>query len=87
MKKHVLYMILFITSVATGHSQPEDGIRVLARSWRGDSIVLRWGPLSPASWQLCNQYGYGIERYTLRRNEVFLEPFETTGLTPTPLKP
>jgi fibronectin type 3 domain-containing protein len=71
----------------------EPSIKLIVRSFE-DSIVLRWAPNTPFAWQLLNQYGYRIERYTLVRDSVVLKdksqkilisglkPFELTRWEP-----
>ena len=61
------------------------GVVVLAKSF-GDSVVLRWGPTTPAGWLDGNRFGYVVERIRIHEQsvegEVVAEP-----LTPGPLLP
>lgn len=61
------------TVEASGQSDTllTESIAVSARPTR-DSIVLRWAPLDLTAWQLGNESGYRIERYTLARNGIVL---------------
>ena len=53
-------------------SQPA-GIKLLAKP-KGNSVVLRWAPASPALWQAGNRYGYKLERFTLAPDGSVAEP-------------
>ncbi|MDR3184543.1 MAG: hypothetical protein LBT49_03960 [Prevotellaceae bacterium] len=64
----------------------EDGVRLLCRPVR-DSIMLRWAPANKQAWDLGNEYGYVIERYTILRDGQLTNNRERTVLTETPLKP
>jgi hypothetical protein len=46
---------------------PPERIAVMARP-SGDSIVLRWAPLTFNVWRRANENGYRVERYVLARN-------------------
>jgi fibronectin type 3 domain-containing protein len=63
----------------------EHEVKVLTASY-GDSIVIRWAPTTPASWQLLNQYGYRIERSTIVRDSVVLRTDEKIILNNAPVK-
>jgi uncharacterized protein len=52
-----------------------------------EAIVLRWAPTSPTLWELCNTYGYRVERYTVTRGRQYLGNKERLMLTPEALKP
>jgi hypothetical protein len=36
------------------------------------SVKLRWALTSPIGWKACNEYGFRVERYTLRRDTSWL---------------
>lgn len=61
-------------------------VHILGRA-EEKAIVLRIAPGSPALWQLSNQHGYMIERFTVTRGTQYLGNTERKLLTPTPLKP
>ena len=48
---------------------PKPAIRALTRA-TGRSIILRWAPTTPIAWQLGNENGYTVERYTVEKNGV-----------------
>lgn len=79
---------LFLLSTVRVFSQdaPKDEIKVITRSY-GDSIVIRWAPTTPVAWQLLNQYGYRVERYTIVRDSVVLQDKQQVTLTAKALKP
>jgi fibronectin type 3 domain-containing protein len=63
------------------------GIKVIARV-KADSVILRWGTTTPVSWEIANQSGYLIRRYTVsRNNELVLQNPETITVTPKPILP
>jgi len=61
-------------------------IEVLAKAGQ-ESIMLRWGPNDPVAWERLNEYGYIVERITISRNGILLNPTENKILTELPLKP
>lgn len=65
---------LMSTQQANGQ-QPDpifhEVIAVSARGW-GDSLTLRWAPVTRDLWQVGMQLGYTIERYALSRNGIFV---------------
>lgn len=63
-------------------TEPRPNLRIIARSY-GDSVVLRWGTTSHASWKVAGKAGYIIERYEYSPKGQLSK----TVLTPTPLKP
>lgn len=52
-----------------------------------NSIKLRWAPESPALWQLNNEYGYQIWRYTVSFEGKILSPTPKIVLNQQPIKP
>ncbi|MFM7853901.1 MAG: hypothetical protein ACKO96_18755, partial [Flammeovirgaceae bacterium] len=86
-------MILLVNSRLNAQNVVQPSIKVIVRSFE-DSIILRWAPNTPFAWQLLNQYGYRIERYTVVRDSVVLKdkpqkilmnglkPFELTRWEP-----
>ncbi|MEZ4828389.1 MAG: hypothetical protein R3C61_19175 [Bacteroidia bacterium] len=63
----------------------QSSLAVIGKSY-GDSIVLRWAPVSAGLWAISNQQGYTIERLSYMRPEDF-DPELYRKLTPQPLKP
>lgn len=64
----------------------EPAVRVQGRA-TDRSIKLRWGPNTPVTWQLANQYGYTIERIKLTENGKTLVKPQRSILNLTPIKP
>ncbi len=58
---------------------PKPAIRALARP-TGSSVMLRWAPTTPIAWQLGNESGYTVERYTVEKNgaDIARNPERTT---------
>jgi uncharacterized protein len=85
---HFILLCLFFLSAFSTLSQdvPKDEIKVITRSY-GDSIVVRWAPTTPVSWQLLNQYGYRVERFIIVRDSVVLQDKRQTTLTAQAYKP
>jgi uncharacterized protein len=84
-------VLVFLTSAITNTTaqdslQFQEAIAVVGRP-SPDSILLRWAPLTLATWQLGNQQGYVIEKYTIAREGKIVSPPEKSTLTATPLKP
>ena len=52
-----------------------------------NSIKLRWAPDNPALWQLSNEYGYQIWRYTVSFEGEVLSPNPKVILNQDPIKP
>lgn len=63
-----------------------DGVMLLG-AVKGDSIVLRWGPTTPATWMAGNTYGYIVERQEYTAGPRDSVSSTTTLLTPEPLLP
>jgi hypothetical protein len=49
--------------------------------------MLRWAAADKQAWDLGNQYGYIIQRYTILRNDSFLDNREHRFLSDNPVKP
>ncbi len=85
--KTFFFIIVIFPLVAFPQIQSKkESLKVLADG-RGDSIVLRWAPMSPVVWKLGNKYGYTIERFLFSRNGKVVADKEKKLLTPAPLKP
>ena len=78
--------MVFLIPATISLGQGSNTTMIISKHY-GDSIVLRWAPLSPAAWNLCNKYGYTLERYTITRDSVLLDTKSRMILTPIPLKP
>jgi hypothetical protein len=62
----------------------DPSIKLLAKS-KKDGIWLRWAPVNPTVWQLGNQYGYTVERFTVKSNGDLENPLGEK-LTNAPLR-
>ncbi len=84
----LLFVILskFTEATAQDSLQVKEAIAVVGRP-SPDSILLRWAPLTLKTWQLGNQTGYVIEKYTIARAGNIVSPPEKIVLTEVPLKP
>ncbi|MEN8139449.1 MAG: hypothetical protein ABFR62_13580 [Bacteroidota bacterium] len=85
-KRKIYITLVFLAASIFGFSQEKIELKLVAKSTE-NSIILRWAPADANSWQLNNKYGVKIERYTLKRNNVFLDKPEKQLLTFAPLKP
>lgn len=81
------FVIIFILGCSLiGHAQSvKHKIRVLAKV-NNNGILLRWAPADAVVWQLGNQYGYKIERYTLN-DHGDLDSKDPMNLHTAPIKP
>jgi fibronectin type 3 domain-containing protein len=84
--KKIFVLILIAVSFSAYSQQLQKEVKVIARAFP-DSIVLRWAPTDPISWQLGNQYGYHIVRHTILRDGKVLNQQEKKQLTNTPILP
>lgn len=64
----------FLVMAQDNRSAVEE-IGVLARP-AGDSIILRWAPLTYELWRLGNTDGYRIERYTITRESALISELQ-----------
>lgn len=91
---NTLWGLLLISSIPnTLEAQPtieeKNALSITARAFN-QSIKLRWAPTSMTAWKACNEGGYVLERYTIRRGKEVLTLAERSKpkvLTPKPLKP
>jgi uncharacterized protein len=80
-------IVLFFLQAFAQHGLAQSGdgsIKLLAKS-KKDGIWLRWAPVNPNVWQLGNQYGYVVERFTVKANGDLENPLGEK-LTSTPLR-
>ncbi len=89
--KIILYLFLAGFFLNSGYAQQSIGdddpaIMVRARVIN-NTVKLRWAPNTPTLWKYTNQYGYYIERHTILRGDVILEPRVIKRLNNTPIKP
>ena len=84
MKKHII--LLFFACIPFCNIVAEN-VELLAYPCEQDSVLLRWAPTDKQMWDLGNQYGYVVERYTILRNGEQPDEIERLQLTPEPLKP
>lgn len=78
-----LVFLLFFSFSTYGQSNRS--IEVIAQS-KGDSIWLRWAPVTPVVWQSGNKYGYEIDRYELNEAGEIVTA-QGLRLNPETLKP
>lgn len=86
----ILIGLLFASAVEisthSGYAQSargyDDAIAVKARPF-GDSLVLRWAPLSFEAWRDGNHFGYRIERYLISQKGKIRSSPEKTVLIDT----
>ena len=84
MKKYII--TLFLAGIAFSGIMAEN-VKLLCQPCEKDSIRLRWAPTNKQAWDLGNQYGYVVERYTILRNGKQVDEPEHLLLTSIPLKP
>ncbi|MCA6381266.1 MAG: hypothetical protein IM574_01745 [Cytophagales bacterium] len=87
--KNLIALLSAILSFTGALSQDtaRPGIKVIARV-KADSVILRWGPTTPLGWEIANQSGYIISRYTVsKNNELVLQNPETITVAPKPILP
>jgi uncharacterized protein len=82
----LLCFFFLISLKALSQDVTKDEIKVITRAY-GDSIVVRWAPTTPVAWQLLNQHGYRVERYTIVRDSVVLQDKKQVIFTNQPFKP
>lgn len=88
MKQLVLIVALGLASFAGLAQQVRDTVRVSVRAnVKSDVIQLRWAVNSPGAWKQGTRAGFHVERYTVVRNGVILNPAERVELTAAPLVP
>jgi fibronectin type 3 domain-containing protein len=73
-------------SVIYTQSSVRQTIHIIARPLQ-DSVLLRWAPANYATWELGNQFGYMIERYTIFRDTILVNPPVKKLLVLQPIKP
>ena len=84
MKKVILLLItIHLTGLVSGQNPK---VAVVSKATTS-SIKLRWAPDSPALWQLSNEYGYQIWRYTVSFEGKVLSPTPKVVLNQQPIKP
>ncbi len=77
---------LFPFSIIGQTAAVEPSVKVIADTDKAQ-VLLRWAVDAPTVWKRANTYGYLIERFTIARNGVLINPPERKVLTTTPLKP
>jgi hypothetical protein len=80
--------VVWLLTVNSIWAQSQSTIKILANPKR-TSVVLRWAPTDPFTWQLGNKHGYVIERFVLSENGKLAEQLKGQGkaLTSQPIKP
>src|SRR5690606_9569199 len=85
LKIAVLMCCMCALSFAQNDSITVEAVKATSRM-KDNSVLLRWAPTAPVTWQKGNMYGYIIERYTIKRDGQLLPRQEKILLTPEPLK-
>ncbi|MFM9840584.1 MAG: fibronectin type III domain-containing protein [Cyclobacteriaceae bacterium] len=80
----IIAVISFFTSI--GFAQERGSVKLLAKV-KSNSILLRWAPTDPTTWNSGNTNGYQIERYTIAKGTTILSKPEKLILTKGPFKP
>lgn len=87
MNRILFIFLLFFSTYALGQGQKPrvQGISCV----HSDKVILRWAPNTPLAWELGNQHGYIIKRYTIYRNGILdtASILEEKLLTSVPIKP
>lgn len=85
--KQLLIIFMLFSTYAFGQNQ-KAGVQGLARVLP-DKVILRWAPNTALAWELGNQHGYIIQRYTVYRNGILdtARILEEKSLTPVPVRP
>jgi fibronectin type 3 domain-containing protein len=92
MRKNIHHIFLFALLMGAAHAglaqneALDPAVKVQGRA-TDRSIKLRWGPNTPATWQLANQYGYTIERIKLTENGKSVQNPTKEILNKLPIKP
>jgi fibronectin type 3 domain-containing protein len=81
----IITLLVFMVLAGVGFGQ-ENAVKLIA-SPRPDSILLRWAPSNAYTWNLANEYGYLIKRYTIVKGKKVVKEVTVTDLISTPLKP
>jgi hypothetical protein len=85
MKKH--FVFIFIVLCCASPAPAQGSVALIVRPAQQDSILLRWAPTDKPTWDLGNQYGYVVERYTILRQGELTADKDYRLLTSAPLKP
>lgn len=67
MKKIIFGFLMLVSNVLIWGQEEVESIKVLHYN-TGKEVLLRWAPTSPSAWLKANNYGYSIERYTVKIN-------------------
>lgn len=84
MQRHIFFSFFLFLALGSITAQ---NVKLLLRPCEKDSILLRWAPTDKEAWDLGNQYGYVVERYTILRQGKQSGEVERQQLIPEPLKP
>ncbi len=85
-KRHFVTFLIFQAIIYSSIYSQDSTLHIIARPLP-DSILIRWAPSDYKTWQLGNQYGYIVERYTILRDSSLVKDTEKRILTSSPLKP
>jgi fibronectin type 3 domain-containing protein len=85
------FLVAVLCLVVIGNSQTIEKHQIKGRGWVDDNVVLvRWAPTDAVTWNLCNESGYHVVRYTMMRDGKFTDASERSvpvQLTAEPIKP
>lgn len=81
-----LLLTILATTVFNVYAQDEHAVKIIAKAEK-DSILIRWAPNTPISWEEGNEKGYVLKRVTIVRDENVLPKPEVVILTEKPLLP
>lgn len=76
------FLLLSLGEVFSQNTDSRNFIRVLSNYKKG-YVKLRWAPSSPSAWRRLNEYGYEIERITVKRNGKLLPAAEEKKILAT----
>jgi len=85
MMKAAFVICMFALIAFSGFAQERGSVKLLAKV-KSNSILLRWAPTDPETWNQGNINGYQIERYTIAKGTTLLKP-EKIVLSKEPNKP
>lgn len=89
-KSGFIIVVLLVLGVFKANSQDDDqkmpSIKVISKVAEG-SVMLRWAPTTPSAWMKANKYGYIIERFTIKKNDILLTTPKKVILNKNPIMP
>ena len=86
MKRFIILPLFLLFYVCSYSQTSKSHINVIGKATK-NSILLRWSPDDAALWDLCNRYGYSIERIKISENGKVLKERVTEKLNQIAIKP